>query len=121
MMRRNAIRRWFFQQKKVMYTLIQWKIALSLKIKGGHYHSRSSLDKVFIIFFFEKMCKVFCIIGRCMLLTFLSKVFFLVSCSKLYQRCKWIELWILVFFIYSCFSTIYKFIAEVTKGLEPFQ
>lgn len=57
----------WFSQQKMMYTLIQWKIALSLKIKGGYYHSHSSLDELF--FYFEKMCKVFSI-GCCVVCSF---------------------------------------------------
>lgn len=66
----------WFSQQKMMYTLIQWKIALSLKIKGGYYHSHSSLDELF--FFILKRCvKCFLsVVVLCVASLFFGKVFF---------------------------------------------
>lgn len=70
-------------------------------------------------FFVLKCVKCFLLSVVVCGLFFEQSVFFLVSCSKLYQRCKWIELWIL-FFFYTHTSVPYKFIVEVTKGLSHF-
>lgn len=75
---RNAISRWVFQQQqRMMYTLMR-KMVLSFKIKGGHYHSHSSL--VWLFFKGYVKCKVLGILSVIVCCLNFSVKWFFPSC-----------------------------------------